>query len=227
MRHFSSGPPHFFVEAPHAACGTPPVFGEASRCECQAPNGFGGMPHFSGGTPCFRCGARPAFGGTPRSTCGARCRFMRAPRVRCGTRCGAAGCVAGASSRGGRRGARCGPVVRLLQRAVPAHRMPADRARVGHRESRSACPWRPRQRRAGRAALPPRLLRRLRARPRRQQYRGGLSWRGKTQRAVGGDCVLAGSDGLPFIRLPAACSVPGPSSGRRAAPAARYPSARR
>ena len=30
----------------------------------------------------------------------------------------AAGCVAGASSRGGRRGARCGPVVRLLQRAV-------------------------------------------------------------------------------------------------------------
>ncbi len=87
MRHLSSGPPHFFVEAPHAACGTPPVFGEASRCECQAPNGFGGMPHFSGGTPCFRSGARPVFGGTPRSTCGARCRFMRAPRVRCGTRC--------------------------------------------------------------------------------------------------------------------------------------------
>ena len=36
-----------------------------------------------------------------------------------------------------------------------------------------------RQRRTGRAALPPRLLRRLRARPRRQQHRGRVPWRGR------------------------------------------------
>ena len=46
---------------------------------------------------------------------------------------------------------------------------------------------------AGRASLPPRLLRRLPARPRRQQHRGGVPWRGEAECGRGGDQLLGPS----------------------------------
>ena len=63
----------------------------------------------------------------------------------------------------------------------------------GH--GRRLLPGRPRRRRqgqwrAGRAALPPRLLRRLPARSRRQQHRGRVPWAGQAQCCFGEDHIL-------------------------------------
>src|SRR6185312_13146267 len=67
--------------------------------------------------------------------------------------------------------------------SAPQSARPRDGRALVHRRSRRR---RPRQRGARRAPLPPRLLRRLPARPRRQQCRGGVPWPEQAKRG-GGD----------------------------------------
>lgn len=66
---------------------------------------------------------------------------------------------------------------------------------------------RPGQRRAGRTSLPPRLLRRLRAGPGRQQYRGRVPRRGQAQRAVSADYILSAWKADAALLEDEACST--------------------